>query len=448
MDRLVNILVKIFIFFSRFAPFFAKIGLGTYRSFEDAKKDGKLHILLAGYSGARNTGSDIRVAEIARQLKERLGADHAEISVLSLDPESIRGYFDSDVRLIRVSSLFLWDVLKACCAAQAAILCEGSTFKSKFANALTLYSCETAGIMKQQHKPCIAYGAEADKMDAFLERTVRQLCSDTYMIARTQSSLDYARSLGISGHLGTDAAWEFDSSACTKWAVAQLKRSGWDGTSPLLGIAPINPFWWPVRPSLFKWLKAKITGNHSLQFLLWYFFSWSRQRKKQYEDYLDAIASSVNAFAEKYSCHVVILGMEKLDTDACGRLKAKLKMPVSTILSADHDGCRMTAVLRQLSLLVTSRYHAEVLSMASAVPCVAVSMDERLDNLMQEMRMDRYQLLHVDDPDLSSALTRALEDLQSHKEQIREELGRQYGHYQTMFDEMGEFLKKWLLQQS
>ncbi len=444
MDHVINILVRFFVFLSRFAPALSKIGLLDYRSFEDLENDPKLHILLVGYNGARNTGADVRAAEIVRQLQERLGKDNAEISVMTLDEETVRCYFDDDVRLVHLGSIFFGDVFKACCANQAVVLCEGSTLKSKFANTLTLYFCEAAGIMKNQLKPCIAYGSEAGEMDAFLERTVRRLCSDTYFIARTQNSLDRIRSLGLKGRLGTDTAWEFDSAFYAPWAAEQLRQSGWDGTSPLLGIAPINHSWWPVKPSLLRWLRAGITGDHSLQFRLWYFFSWSNHRKQQFEDYLDAIAASVRSFAARHSCHVVVIGMEQLDADACDKMKSKLALPVSAFLSSDHDGYEMAAVLRQLSLLVTSRYHAEVLSMDAEVPCVAVSMDERLDNIMQEMGMLQHQLLHADDPDLPSKLTGALEFARSHQAQIKDRVGRQLARYQSMLDEMGDFLVTWL----
>ncbi len=445
MDHLVNILVKFFVFLSRFAPVLSRLGFIEYRSYKDLEHDPKLHILLVGYNGVRNTGSDVRVAETVRQIRERLDKDRVEISIMALDEENIRCYFDADIHFIPFNTIFFVNLFQACCANQAVILCEGSTLKSKFANALTLYSCEAAGIMKAQHKPCIAYGSEVDEMDGFLERTVKRLCTDTYFIARTPNSLKRLQDLGLKGHLGTDTAWKFDSTSDTSWAREQLRQSGWDGTSPLLGIAPINPFWWPVKPSLIKWFRAKITGNHALQFQLWYFFSWSKHRKQQFETYLNAIAAAVNKFVENHSCHVVLFGMERLDRDACRKLKAKLEIPASIFLSSDHDGYRMTSALRQMSLMITSRYHAEILSMDAKVPCIAISMDERLDNIMQEMDLSRHQLLHADDPDLSSKLTRDLEYVQSHLEQIKDKIEDHLVHYQNTLDDMSEFLMKWLL---
>ncbi|MCD8315801.1 MAG: polysaccharide pyruvyl transferase family protein, partial [Eggerthellaceae bacterium] len=290
----------------------------------------------------------------------------------------------------------------------------------------------------------IAYGSEAGDMDAFLEKAVKKMCSDTYFIARTKNSLERIQSLGLTGQLGTDAAWRFASSSKTQWAKDTLKACGWDGHMPLLGIAPINPFWWPVKPALFKWLKAGITGDHSLQFQLWYFYSWSDERRRQFENYLDAIADAVNKFTKEHPCFIVILGMERLDADACNKLQARLCAPSAVFLSTDHDGYEMSALLRQLSFLITSRYHARVLSMNAEVPSIAVSMDERLDNIMQDTNMTQYQLIHSDDPELSQKLMNGLNYIDSHEEQIRKETSSQLAQAQSTMDGMEDFLIDWL----
>ncbi|MCD7894597.1 MAG: polysaccharide pyruvyl transferase family protein [Erysipelotrichaceae bacterium] len=444
MDYFINFIVNLFVFMSDFASLFSKIGLIDYKCFDNSDNSKELYVLLVGYNGARNTGADVRVADIARQLQQHFGKDHIHISIMTLDEDNMRCYFDSSVQLIPFNTIFFIDLFKACCGNQAVILCEGSTLKSKFANALTLYFCEAAGIMKKQHKPCIAYGSEAGEMDSFLKRTVKKLCADTYFIARTQNSLDLIQQLGLKGHLGTDAAWQFDSSSYEQWAITQLRESGWDSVSPLLGIAPINPFWWPVKPSISKWLKSKITGDYSLQFQLWYFFSWSKQRKQLFDDYLDKIALAVNDFATKYACHVFIMGMERLDADACNKLQAKITTPTSIFLSSDYDGYKMAAILRKLSVLVTSRYHAQVLSMYNKVPSVAISMDERLDNIMQDMDLSEHQLLYVDDKNLASSLKNALEYVWFNQKQIKDTMELNLIHYQNELDKMGNFLMDYL----
>jgi len=43
----------------------------------------KLKLLFAGYNGTRNTGSDVRVQEMLRQIRHVLGADNVDFSVMT-----------------------------------------------------------------------------------------------------------------------------------------------------------------------------------------------------------------------------------------------------------------------------------------------------------------------------------------------------------------------------
>ena len=64
----------------------------------------------------------------------------------------------------------------------------------------------------------------------------------------------------------------------------------------------------------------------------------------------------------------------------------------------------MTGILRRLSMLVTSRYHAAVLSVEGGCPIISVSMDERLDGIMKELSMDTKYLYHVSDRNLGKKI--------------------------------------------
>ncbi|HTS77670.1 MAG TPA: hypothetical protein VMG40_15775, partial [Bryobacteraceae bacterium] len=52
---------------------------------ETWKTGQKLKLLFAGYNGTRNTGSDVRVEEITRQVRRILGAENVEFAVMSQD---------------------------------------------------------------------------------------------------------------------------------------------------------------------------------------------------------------------------------------------------------------------------------------------------------------------------------------------------------------------------
>ena len=441
MDRVLCLMIRILVFFSRFSKYLARLGIGSY---EERSPEKKLKILLAGYNGARNTGSDVRVVAIARQLKEVFGADRIQITVMTLDPGTLEGYFDADVTLLPFSSFYPLHLYRACCTHHAAILCEGSTLKSTFANALTLFMCEAAGIMGAQKKPCIAYGSEIGMMEPFLERAARRLCRDTYFITRTDESLTALQKLGLKGHAGTDTAWLYDGAIPAEEADRLLKAQGWDGQKPLLGIAVINPFCWPVRASLWKWLKGQFTGNLSGQYDKWYFFSDSPERRQAQEMYLSGMAAGVNAFLEGHAYFPVLIGMERLDEKPCRDMRERLAVPCAMFLSGDCEASVMTGILRRLSELVTSRYHAAVLSMAGACPVVAVSMDERLDNIMTELSFENAELLHVWDRDLGTALCGALEGAAAHAEEIRRHIRLQTERYREKLDGMGLFIKDYM----
>ena len=441
MDRVLCLFIYFLAEIARFSKITAKLGVGSY---EEWKSGGKLRILLVGYNGARNTGSDVRIAAIAQQIRELFGKDHVHITVMTLDAASLSGYFDDDVELLPFSSLLPLDLYRACCTHHAAILCEGSTLKSTFANALTLFMCEAAGIMKSQKKPCLAYGSEVGQMEPFLARAAGRLCRDTYFITRTEASLVMLRKLGLHGHAGTDAAWQYEGAVPSEEAKRLLRSQRCDGEKPLMGIAVIDPFCWPVRASFVKWIRGHLTGNFSGQYDHWYFFSDSPQRRAKYSRYIREMAQGINSFLNRHDYYPVLIGMEKLDEKACRDLRAMLKKDSAVFLSGDHSASVMTGVLRELSVLVTSRYHAAVLSMETGCPIVAVSMDERLDNLMEELSDDGCALFHVEDRSLDRKIRRALSQAEIQQTAVRENIHIYTEENKRKLSRMGAYLKNYL----
>src|SRR5579862_3640275 len=135
---------------------------------EPWKPGEKLKLLFAGYNGTRNTGSDIRVEEIVRQIRRILGADNVAASVMTQNFELTRGYFGgaAQVHLPDVFPPFLHSEVRK---HDGVVACEGSMFKSKFANALTTMMIGSLGIASAQNKMSVAFGAEAGQMDPLLQ---------------------------------------------------------------------------------------------------------------------------------------------------------------------------------------------------------------------------------------------------------------------------------------
>ena len=441
MDRLISYIVRMVVWLSALAKPLSRLGLFRY---EEWHKGQPLKVLLVGYNGARNTGADARVVALTQQLEQAFGADEAQLTVMTLSTDLVEGYFSRRVRLFRFSTLFFFSLLRAASRHHVAVLCEGSTLTRTFADALCVFFCEASGIMRRQRKPCIAYGSEVGKMDGWLARLSSDLCRDTYFIVRTEESLQNLKALGLKGHVGTDTAWTFQTPDGEAWAMQQLRQQGWDGTKPLMGVAVLNPFCWPVRPSLGRWLKAALTGDHSLQYDKMYFFSDSDERRRRFGHYLDEMARAVNHYQQAHDAFVVVLGMEQLDTEACRLFQQQVKSPHALFTSKTCDVFQMTGLLRQLSVLVTSRYHAAVLSMERAIPIVAVSMDARLSGVMREVELADTWLFRADDPSLGGHLIEALQQTDLHRQEIAGTIERHLTLYKEKVNGMTQFFTAWL----
>ena len=63
----------------------------------------KLKLLFAGYNGTRNTGSDVRVEEMLRQVRRVLGEENLALSVMSQNLDWSRGYFGDARQVFPVS---------------------------------------------------------------------------------------------------------------------------------------------------------------------------------------------------------------------------------------------------------------------------------------------------------------------------------------------------------
>lgn len=418
--------------------------LATLPKFETWRRGEKLKILLVGYNGKRNTGADVRVAEIVRQFNRILGEDKVEITVPTLNPDLTKVYFDRDAKLSNLNTIFFKDVLDLCTHNHIAVISEGSTLKSQFANALTLYFCEAAGVMKKQGKPCLAYGSEAGRMDDFVEKLASRMCDETYFIARTEASLKIIEGMGLKGHVGTDTAWTFKP-ADRDWISKELReKTGWDGKKPLVGIACIDPWSYPVKPNISKTIKAAWTHNWENHYEKVYFFAAS-ERGGKYPAYLKGLADGINNFRKDHDVHPIIVGMDWTDLDACTDLQALVDGKPYIFSSRFYDGYQMTAALHSLSMLVTSRYHARVLSMTGGVPSIAVSLDERLYNIYNECgQLDDYYL-KTDEPALGDKLLPMMEKMWADREQVSAHIRSQVPRYLKQVADMGKFFRGYVI---
>jgi hypothetical protein len=240
--------------------------------------------------------------------------------------------------------------------------------------------------------------------------------------------------------LGADTAWTFEPLG-PEFGHRALLDAGWDGTTPVLAICPINPFFWPVKPSVGKWLAHSFFGAYKKGYYRTIYFHRSgRDVDVAYERYLSSMAAGVQNYRKDRAVFPVLIAMEMLDRDACERMSEKIGG--APVFASDH--CNMfelVSILRACSLILSSRYHAIVTSMPAGVPSAGVTMDERIRNLMRERGHD-HLLMTVDDAELEDKIPAALRALDADADQIRCASGRAVVRNLQMMSRMGTYFEE------
>jgi polysaccharide pyruvyl transferase WcaK-like protein len=399
----------------------------------------KLKLLFAGYNGTRNTGSDVRVEEMLRQIRRILGPENVDLSMMTFNFDRSRGYFEgtSQVRLPDIFPPFLANEVPK---HHGVVACEGSMFKSKFANALATMMIGSLGIAAAENKLSVGYGAEAGHMDPLVAKMCGRYCKNSLVITRNNESRKILRELGVPTELGTDTAWTFEPMGA-EYGQKALRDVGWDGKTPVLVVCPINPFEWPVKASVAKAALRTLTGAYKESHYRGpYFHNAGPAADRAYEHYLSSIAKAVAAFRQKRNVFVILAATERMDARACRRISEKLGgVPVLT--SDDYNMYQLVSILRACRMMVSSRYHGIVTSMPALVPSAGITMDERIRNLMNE-RGHPELLMNVDDPDLEERTLAAIEILDRDGERIADGIARTVVRNLKLMARMGVYFEE------
>jgi polysaccharide pyruvyl transferase WcaK-like protein len=410
--------------------------LGNHKPWQPGEK---LKLLFAGYNGTRNTGSDVRVEEMLRQIRHILGANRVEFSVMSQSFERSKGYFDGtrQVHLPDIFPPFLSDEVPR---HHGVVACEGSMFKSKFANALTTMMIGSLGIAAVENKLSVGYGAEAGHMDPLLAKMCARYCKNSLIITRNEESRGILSELGVPTQLGTDTAWTFEPKP-PEYGQSVLRQVGWDGKTPVLVVCPINPFEWPVKASVAKYAVRSLTGAYKdSHYRTVYFHNSGPAADRAYQHYLTSIANAVDAFRKQRNVFVILVATERLDARPANKISEKLGgVPVLT--SDQYNMYELVSILCSCHMMASSRYHGIVTSMPSLVPSAGITMDERIRNLMRE-RGHQELLMTVDDPDLEPKLLAALNVLATEGERISDGIARTVVKNLKVMAQMGVFFEE------
>lgn len=369
-----------------------------------------LRPLLLGYTGKGNVGADIRVREIVRQLRRVLGEDAfspwlAVMTDAVLDPVLER------LDKVPLSTYFPDFVSARMASFDGVIACEGSMFTSKFSDLLSATFAGGLGYTARQGKLAIGYGAESGQMSDDLRRFVELACAGRLVIARSSQSREHMAALGIDARAGADPAWTYDpSDAAMARASSRLREAGWDGARPVAIMCPMHPFCWPVRVDFEKLRRMRESGEFADQhYDSVLFHSSTPASEAATSSYLADMARVVGHLRAK-GMFVALVGMERLDGKACASLRGLLPDAPPAFVSGEHPAEDIVCTLRHARMVITSRFHASVLSLNAEVRTIGIALDERIANLFSENGMADW-FFRCDAPDLADRVIDAIDRL-------------------------------------
>ncbi len=339
-----------------------------------------IRVLLVGYNGANNTGAEALLASDIEDVRAVLGPG-AHITVPTLNPANLRRYVKEGptLHIAPIPTLFFGAIRRLVGESDLVLLVEGSTYMDSWGSPLLWSFLWASHCAAKMGKPCMAYAVDAGTLKPLNARLVRRVASKTSLIVtRNRAAAGRLRAVGVTAPIlsTADNAFTFQPREADRgWVAREWPRAA----GGVVGLAMVDFSLFPavMRP----W------GPRELCYKWPYYFSSSPERARSSEVLARGYASLADHVVESTGKAVALISMEQLDEALAGRVLRRMRHPESArVFSArQYDASQMTCLLRCLDLLVTSRYHAAVLSLAAGVPQVAVHHDTRLATIYQDI---------------------------------------------------------------
>lgn len=337
-------------------------------------------VLLVGYNGANNTGAEaLLLADIA-DVRSVFGTG-VSLTVPTMSPANLRRYLQEGrgLSIVPISPVFLGPLRRLVAQHDLVMLVEGSTYMDTWTQALLWCFLWATHCATSRGIPCLAYAVDSGTLSPFNRWLVRHVAGKTdQIIVRSHAAARRLRSWGVAAPLQwtADNAFTFSPHDTDR---GLLDRAWPDHGRPVVGIAPVDFSLWPVVMRPF--------GKREFCYRWPYYFSHSRSRSQVARRQAQTYAAFADWVVQRYDAAVVLLCMEQLDEPLAGRIQELMgRRDRARVFSARHyNASQMTAVLRGLDFLVTSRFHAAVLSLAEAIPQLAIGHDLRLKALYDDL---------------------------------------------------------------
>ncbi|MCI0511834.1 polysaccharide pyruvyl transferase family protein [candidate division KSB1 bacterium] len=358
-------------------------------------------VLLIGYNGANNTGAEALLLADIEDLRAVLGPQ-VTLTVPSLNVANLQRYLKADefLKIVRMPTIFLTKLPRLVRQQDLVMLVEGSSYMDTWTSALLWYFLYATHWAHRYRKACLAYAVDAGSLRPRNQRLVRREASKTdLIITRAQAAAERLRSWGVTApiEVTADNAFNFQPNPRD---MGWVKRDWPAAEEGLIGMAVVNFYLWPVvfrfwgrRNDCYKWP---------------YYFSCSPERSQASVRLAAGYAAFADKLMQESGKAIALIAMEQLDEPFAKTVLARMQYPdrARIFSSREYNASQMTTLLRSLDLLITSRYHACVLSLAAQIPQIAVGHDLRLKTIYEELDLKSEFFI---EPDLDTLFV-TLED--------------------------------------
>lgn len=362
-------------------------------------KNKKLNILLFGYNGVNNTGSEAKLLTTIIDLKEVLKERVGKIGIVTQSAEKQRRYVkDENIEMVEVGSItiFLNPKILITCDYDILILNEGSTFIDHFSSAFILMFCVQAIEAKLKGMKVVSYANDCGHLKPLNQKLLRFTLNNfvDLIMLRNPDAIKRMKEYGVKKeiYLTADGAYEYPLPS-KEYRDNLLKKLELNpDEKPMVGIAPKEFFWWPVTPKLY--------GKKEDCYRYPFYHSWAEVGKESSKRYTEQTARYADWCVEKFNANIAIIAMEHMDYPPSKRIydSMKHKDRARLIASDEYIVDDIVSILSVLKFQVTTRYHTTVLASPHGVPMTSVSSDTRCEAVFKELEMMDYYLNYVEHP--------------------------------------------------
>lgn len=381
-----------------------------------------LRVLMLGYNGANNTGAEALLLADIEDVRAVLGPQ-AVITIPSLNPSNLRRYVKEtpNLRITFIPTVYFSTLRRLVRENDLIMLVEGSTYMDTWSSALLWAYLWTTRCANDMGKPSLAYAVDAGELkSAFNRRLVRSEASKTSLIiTRAAAAAERLRSFGVTAPMEVTADNAFSFRPVP--VDAGLLSRAWPEAGPnVVGMALVDFYQWPVvmkpwgpKEGCYKWP---------------YYFSRSPEKTRATEALARSYAALADDVIARHGKSVALIGMESLDETLLRKVHGYMAHAdrARIFCSREYNASQMVSILRSLELLLTSRYHACVLSLAAQVPQIAIGHDLRLKTIYRELGLFEDFFVEPNAHDLYESLQPRVERLLGDPSCVRDALRRGY----------------------